>query len=247
MNWAIYEKDSGYLLARRACESVLEAFLFEGGEYRQAEARPGEIAGGEMKGIKLSDETTLKADAYVFACGPWMGKAGNVFADVLGNLIQPTRQEVYFFGTPAGDTSFNQEKFPVWIDKGKHIFYGIPGNQWRGFKIGDDTRGPAFDPTTGDRTPNADGIQSARVYMAKRFPALKDAPLLEARVCQYENSPDNNFILDTHPAANNLWLLGGGSGHGFKHGPALGEMASAAVLGKKPPPKMFALGRFTAK
>ena len=39
---------------------------------------------------------------------------------------------------------------------------------------------------------------------------MKDAPLLESRVCQYENSPDNNFIIDRHPKYENVWLLGGG-------------------------------------
>ena len=73
---------------------------------------------------------------------------------------------------------------------------------------------------------------------------MKDAPLLESRVCQYENSPDNNFIIDRHPGHENVWLLGGGSGHGFKHGPALGEMVAGWVLEHKVPDAEFRLGRF---
>ena len=69
------------------------------------------------------------------------------------------------------------------------FIYGIPGNQGRGFKVADDTRGPEFDPTSGERTVSAEGLKVIRDYIAFRFPALKDAPLLESRVCQYENTP----------------------------------------------------------
>ena len=239
VNWALYEKDAGYLTARRACEAVLEGFLAEGGEYRQVSAAPGAI-GGELRDLSLSDGSKLASDHYVFACGPWLGK---LFPDVIGDAVEPTRQEVFFFGTPPGDARFSEETLPVWIDNGKQVFYGIPGNQWRGFKVADDTRGPVFDPTSGDRTPNAAAIQTARGYLAFRFPALKGAPLLEARVCQYENTPDLRFLIDRHPRAANVWLVGGGSGHGFKHGPALGEMVASFVLGEKPPDPFFALAR----
>jgi glycine/D-amino acid oxidase-like deaminating enzyme len=136
---------------------------------------------------------------------------------------------------------------PAWIDNGVRIFYGIPGNQGRGFKIADDSHGAAFDPTSGDRTPSAEGIAAARRYLRARFPALGDPPLLEARVCQYENSRDGHFILDRHPGAANVWVLGGGSGHGFKHGPALGELAASTVLGEVQPEPFFSLARFQAK
>ena len=194
-----------------------------------------------MTAVTLSDGMRLEADAFVFACGPWLGK---VFPDLLGEVIRPTRQEVFFFGTPAGDPRFSEDVFPVWIDRGVKIWYGIPGNRWRGFKIADDTRGPAFDPTSGERVPSAQGLQAARDYLGFRFPALKGSPLLEARVCQYENSTDQNFIVDRHPYAENAWILGGGSGHGFKHGPALGELAAANVLGAKPVEPFFSVSRF---
>jgi len=240
VKWAIYEKDAGYLTARRACELVMEAFIKEGGSFRLASARRGPLEGGEMQSIELSDGSRLLADQYVFACGPWLGK---LFPDVIGNLIAATRQEVFFFGVPAGETRFQEDRMPVWIDHGEKFIYGIPGNEWRGFKVADDTRGDPFDPTDGERTPSADGIKAARKYLAFRFPALKDAPLVESRVCQYENSPDHNFIIDRHPGAKNVLLVGGGSGHGFKHGPAVGERAADVVQGKPPDP-FFTLSRF---
>ncbi|MFY9550280.1 MAG: FAD-dependent oxidoreductase, partial [Thermoanaerobaculia bacterium] len=244
IEWAILEKDAGYLTARLACEAVLEGFVAEGGEYRQVSAAPAGIEGGKLEGVALSDRTNLVADVYVFACGPWLGK---VFPEAIGDYIRPTRQEVFFFGTPAGDPRFSEDSLPVWIDHGERIFYGIPGNQWRGFKLADDTRGASFDPTSGERIASAEGLQAARDYLGFRFPALKGSPLLEARVCQYENSADQHFIVDRHPDAGNVWLVGGGSGHGFKHGPALGELVAANVLGEKPPEPFFSLSRFRAK
>jgi glycine/D-amino acid oxidase-like deaminating enzyme len=84
---------------------------------------------------------------------------------------------------------------------------------------------------------------AARAYLRMRFPAMAGSPLVESRVCQYENSTDHNFILDRHPEADNVWIVGGGSGHGFKHGPVMGEMLADAVLGSKEPPTEMGLGR----
>jgi monomeric sarcosine oxidase len=242
VRWAILERDAGYLTARRACAAVLESFLAEGGEYRQiAVQSPVPVRGGELAGVTLSDGTTLSADHFVFACGPWLG---SLFPDVVGDRVRPTRQEVFFFGTPTGDRRFTEEALPVWADHGTRFIYGIPGNEWRGFKVADDTRGPVFDPTNGERTPSPEAWQVARNYVAYRFPGLKGAPLLESRVCQYEESPDEHFIIDRHPQASNAWIVGGGSGHGFKHGPAVGELVARLVLTGEALNEQFRLSRF---
>ena len=169
----------------------------------------------------------LKADGYVFACGPWLGE---MFPQAIGDLVQPTKQDIFFFGTPAGDDRFSDGHLPVWGDHRGRFRYGIPGSGRRGFKIADDTRGPAFDPTNGERVVSQETLKDIREYVGFRFPALKDAPLVETRVCQYEQTPDGHFIMDRHPAIENVWLLGGGSGHGFKHGPAVGEMMAELIL-----------------
>jgi len=243
IRWAIFERDGGYLLARRACAAVLDGFRAEGGEYRQlAVQQPPAPRGGELTAVPLSDGTTLTADRFVFACGPWLGA---LFPDVIGERVRPTRQEVFFFGTPAGDRRYTEDAMPVWAHHGARFMYGIPGNEWRGFKVADDTRGPVFDPTHGDRVATPEGVRTVRAYVGERFPGLKDAPLLEARVCQYENSPDEHLIIDRHPAAANAWLVGGGSGHGFKHGPAVGELVARLVLTGEAPDAQFRLSRFT--
>lgn len=241
VRWAIVEKDGGYLTARRACAAVLEGFLAEGGEYRQLAVQPPLPSGGQLSTVTLSDGSRLTADRFVFACGPWLG---SLFPDVIGDRVRATRQEVFFFGTPPGDQRFTESAMPVWADHGTSFMYGIPGNEWRGFKVADDTRGPVIDPTTESRVPSPEALQTARDYLAYRFPGLQGAPLLEARVCQYEESPDEHFIIDRHPAAANAWILGGGSGHGFKHGPAVGELVARLVLAGAAPDEQFKLSRF---
>jgi glycine/D-amino acid oxidase-like deaminating enzyme len=234
----IREKHGGFLTARRNCEYVLDGFRKEGGEYRQLAVQPGAIRSGKMLAPKLSDGSELSADAYAFCCGPWLGK---VFPALLGGMIRPTRQEVFFFGTPAGDPRYTEAQLPTWIDNGERLFYGIPGNQWRGFKLANDARGPAFDPTSGERMPTPDGLREARQYMEFRFPGMRGAPLVETRVCQYENTPDEHFLLDRHPEADNVWLAGGGSGHGYKHGPAVGEKLADMIVGKQALDPFFSL------
>lgn len=241
LEWGIWEPTAGYLMARKGCGLVTESVIQEGGTFRLARVEPGAIRGRELTEIRLSGGSTLQADQYVFACGPWMGE---LFPDVLGDKIRPTRQEVFFFGTSGGEDPYDEPSFPVWADFGERVWYGMPGNEFRGFKIADDTRGGAFDPTAGERRPSESGLRAARDYVEYRFPGLKGAPLLDARVCQYEESPDADFIVDRHPEAENLWLVGGGSGHGYKHGAALGELVADNVLGRKQPVEAFLLSRF---
>jgi glycine/D-amino acid oxidase-like deaminating enzyme len=241
VRWAIHEPDGGFLMARVACQAVLEGLLAEGGEYKQVAVLPHDLEGGVRNGLRLSDASKLVADQYVFACGPWLGK---LFPETIGHRILPTKQDVFFFGTPAGDDRFSEAKLPVWADHHDRFIYGIPATDGRGFKVADDTRGPEFDSSSGERVVSEDGLKLARDYVAFRFPAMKNAPLMETRVCQYENSPDNHLIIDRHPAADNVWLVGGGSGHGFKHGPALGEMLAELVMEHRDPDPIFRLARF---
>jgi len=241
IEWGICEPECGYLDARASCAAVVDAFIAAGGKYRQIAVLPDGLEDAPLSHIALSDGPQLKADCYVFACGPWLGK---LFPQAVGDLVRPTKQDVFFFGASAGDDRFSERHLPVWADHRGHFRYGIPGSGRRGFKIADDTRGPDFDPTTGERTVSQETLKDIREYVGFRFPALKDAPLVETRVCQYEQTPDSHFIVDRHPADENVWLLGGGSGHGFKHGPAIGEMMAEWILKDREPDAMWRLWRF---
>ena len=241
IEWAIFEPESGYLDARASCAAVVDAFVAQRGKYLPLAVQPENLDAAGLRSLKLSDGSQLKADGFVFACGPWLGK---LFPNTIGNLIQPTKQEIFFFGAPTGDNRFTDANLPVWGDHHGHFYYGIPGSDNRGFKIADDTRGPDFDPTNGERIVRSETLKSVREYIAFRFPALKDAPLLETRVCQYEQTPDSHFILDRHPKNENAWIVGGGSGHGFKHGPAVGELMANVILKDREPLAMWKLNRF---
>jgi glycine/D-amino acid oxidase-like deaminating enzyme len=172
---------------------------------------------------------------------------GQLFPDVIGRRIVATRQEVFFFGTPAADTRYDAGTLPVWVHIADRLSYGVPSHERRGLKVADDTAGAEVDPTTMERAPSAAGLAGARAILRARFPSLADAPLIEARVCQYEASSDGNFLVDRHPQLENVWLVGGGSGHGFKMGPALGEHAAAVVQGRAAVHPLFAYGRLTAR
>jgi sarcosine oxidase len=234
------ERRAGALSARRCCIAVRDAFANAGGTYRTAHASPGAIDGGSMSSLSLGDGSRVEADVFVFACGPWLGR---VFPDAVGDRVRPTRQEVWYFGVPPGSQRYTPARLPIWIDFGERIVYGIPDLDGHGFKIADDTRGELFDPTNGDRTLSPEGLAHVRTVLAERFPELAKAPLLRAEVCQYENSPDGHLIVDRHPRAKNVWLLGGGSGHGFKLAPAVGELTAAAIVSGGAVPAQFRLDR----
>ena len=244
IEWGIFEPECGYLDARVSCAAVVEAFVRAGGRYRQAAVMGDGLEDSPLRSLALSDGSRLKVDRSVFACGPWLGK---LFPRAVGNRVRATKQDVFFFGTPAGDSRFSDGQMPVWADHRGRFRYGIPGSDRRGFKIADDTRGPDFDPTSGERVVTAETLKDIREYVGFRFPALKKAPLIETRVCQYEQTPDSHFIVDRHPANENMWILGGGSGHGFKHGPAIGEMMAELILNDRQPQAIWKLDRFADK
>lgn len=236
------EQEAGYLKAREACRVVCQKFQEAGGTYQQLAVKPGFNDRGEIEHLNLSNGEKLVADEYVFACGPWLPE---LFPDVIGSGISISRQEVYYFGTPAGVESFDAGKFPAWLNFDEPLHYGVPAVDRRGFKICNDSRGESMHPTHDSRVPSEEGIEKARQFLGHRFPQLKDAPLVESRVCQYSNSPDGHLVIDRHPHSSNLWIIGGGSGHSFKLGPALGEHAASCVLGTTSPHSMFSLARLT--
>lgn len=224
VRWGLLEPESGVLMARRAVQAVVEHAVESGAEYIP-EAAIAPEGKGKLSAVATRTGATVRAGTFVFACGPWLGK---LFPKLLGRRIFPSRQEVFFFGAPAGDQRFVPPAMPAWICLADEM-YGIPDLENRGFKIALDRHGPAFDPDTGKRVATAQGLAQVRKYLAARFPALKDAPVVETRVCQYENTSNGDFLIDRHPAFENVWLVGGGSGHGFKHGPALGEYVAARI------------------
>ncbi len=234
---AIFEPQSGGLAARRAVQSVVAEYERRGGEFRRESAAPPAETGGWLDEITLASGALVSAEQYVFACGPWLGK---LFPQGVGERVLSTRQEVFFFGVPAGDRRFSTPLLPIWYRLSDE-FYGFPDIDGRGVKIASDRRGAPQDPDTAERVPTAEALGEARAALGRVLPDLAHAPLVEARVCQYENTANGDFLIDRHPELKNVWLVGGGSGHGFKHGPALGRYVTRLVLENAQPEARFSL------
>jgi monomeric sarcosine oxidase len=236
--WGMIEPASGALTARRAVQAVVRDAINAGVAYRAAAVAPPAVR-ARLQAIRASDGSEIRAGRFVFACGPWLPK---LFPALLGARIFLTRQEVFFFGAPLGDERFAPPRMPTWIDFGAEI-YGLPDLEGRGFKVAPDRHGEPIDPDTGERLVAAESVVRIRAFLGRRFPALAAAPLLETRVCQYENTSNGDFLIDRHPDADNVWLVGGGSGHGFKHGPAVGQYVAERFAGNGPEEPRFSLAR----
>jgi monomeric sarcosine oxidase len=225
VDWGLLEPDSGALLARRAVQAVVAEAVKSGVLFFQAGiAAPNQR--GRLK-VLTTSSGAIHAEAFVFACGAWLGK---LFPEFLGARIFPSRQEVFFFGVPAGDPRFASPAMPTWLFRDDEV-YGLPDLESRGFKIALDAHGERVDPDSQSRLVSAESAAAIQKYLARRFPPLADAPIVETRVCQYENTSNGDFLVDRHPDLDNVWLVGGGSGHGFKHGPTLGEYVAARLTG----------------
>src|SRR5712675_1076054 len=232
----LLEPKSGVLMARRAVAVVVDEAVRRGVEDRVAQiAEPGGTAA--INAVVSSSGERIEAEAFVFACGAWLGK---LFPEVLGPRIFPSRQEVFFFGVPAGDARFAPPALPTWLFQEDEI-YGMPDLESRGLKIALDRHGEGVDPDTQSRMVTQEEVEAIRRLLAYRFPALASAPIVETRVCQYENTSSGDFLIDRHPALSNVWFAGGGSGHGFKHGPAVGEYLTSRLLDEREPENRFLL------
>jgi len=225
--WAILEPTAGALMARRAVQAVCALGKNQGIRYLQQAVLPISETSNRLHSIATTTGLKISANTFVFACGPWLPK---LFPSLLSNRFYITRQEVFFFGVKAGDRNYDGDDLPIWIDF-NDFAYGIPNLEGRGLKLAIDAHGPLFDPDSGERVVSASGLAQVRDYLSRRVPSLANAPVVETRVCQYENTANGDFLIDRHPDIENVWLVGGGSGHGFKHGPAVGEYVERMIQG----------------
>jgi glycine/D-amino acid oxidase-like deaminating enzyme len=238
---AVLERGAGVLRARQAVRALVELLTKTGVAYEPLAIAPFDEQHRRCV-VRTVQGATLDADAFVCACGPWLPA---LFPQSIGGRIRATRQEVLYFGVPAGDIRFSVPHLPVWIDFSSGL-YGIPDLDGHGFKVGIDRHGDRVDPDTLDRVVDEAIVEATREWIATRFPRLANAPLLDARVCQYENTSSGDFIIDRHPVWPQCWIAGGGSGHGFKHGPSIGRHVAALVSGEADVEPRFSLTTKTA-
>jgi sarcosine oxidase len=217
--FVVHEPEAGVLRARAGVRAAARSFERLGGTLERRRVRPGRTAAGHLEAVIDDAGYEVQGGEFVFACGPWLP---GLFPEVVGPLVRVTRQEVLYIGTPPGDASFDAGTFPSWIDY-DDAYYGIPALDGRGTKLAPDSYGPPVDPDTLDRVVEPAAVEASRAFLARRFPRLATAPVVETRVCQYESTTDTHFVIDRHPDLANTWVVGGGSGHGFKHGPRIGR------------------------
>ncbi len=234
-----YVPSTGVLMAKKGCLAVAQAFERQGGRFVLAKATPGQRRGGVLQEVTLSTGATVSAQTFVFACGPWLPQV--LPHPMRGRLVTP-RRVTFWYGVPPDDDRFTYPNCPNWSVRG---VYGFPSIEGRGFKVATVFDSVPFDPDTGERVVTAEEIRLARQFVRESFPALADQPILESRVCQYENSVDTDFIVDQHPDMENVWIVGGGSGHGYKHGIMMGDYVARRVTGQVTDPELDAT--FTLK
>ena len=237
-----FEPEGGLLRARQSCESVAQAFQQKGGELVIGRAALGTRSGGRLESVRLTlSGGTLSAQSFVFACGPWLPK---VLPEVMGSKLRTNQSHVYYVGTPVGDNRFTHPNLPNWDLPGSTGFPALAyDNRGMRVRIGG---GPSADPDTVDRRIDPRYYSQLRDYVTRWFPALRDAPVLESRICLFENSVDQNYIVDRHPELDNVWIAGGGSGHGFKMGPVVGDYVAKRVTGAAADPELSELFKLKA-
>ena len=207
LRYALLEPEAGILRAREAVRCLV----------REAEKHGARLLAGTAEPVGAAvrvGRDSLRADRVVWACGAWLP---HLFPGLVD--IRVTKQDVFFFG---GTSEWQTPPVPVWVDTAAGI-YGVGDLDGRGVKAADDREGPPLDPERDPRLADPKGEQTVRAYLETRFPSLRGSPLVGTRTCAYALTPDSNFIVAPHPDHDGVWILGGGSGHGFKHGPALGE------------------------
>ena len=238
---AMYTPGTGVLKAREGCLAVAQAFEKKGGRSITAKVELGARSGATLQDITLSSGQRVSAQTFVFACGPWLAK---VFPSVMAKKLETPRRAVFFYGTPPGDERFTAPNFPTWSLPGA---YGFPSIEGKGFKIAPTFDHVLVDPDTQEHTLTAEEIRLGREFLAKWFPDLARQPLVDARICQREDSVDEHFIVDQHPELANVWMVGGGSGHGYKHGIMLGDYVAHRVTGRDRNPELAATFKLKAR
>ena len=241
--FVVFEPEAGVLRAANAVGLVVRTFEAEGGALRLARVSAGRAQGASLADVVTDPGKRIAADRFVFAAGPWLPR---LVPELPRSLITVTRQDVVFLGPAPGDGRFDAGALPTWIDYDRAV-YGIPALDERGAKVALDAYGPPFDPDTDERVGDPGAQAALRDFLRLRLPDLAERPIIGGRVCQYESTPDTHFVIDRHPRFENVWLAGGGSGHGFKHGPAIGRYVVGLLDGAPgdlaPPDDRFSLLR----
>jgi sarcosine oxidase len=189
---------------------------------------------GDDVTVTLSDGTAVRSASVVAAVGSWAPTlVGGLLAGRGSGLpaIRVTQEQPAHFPSHLPDAAW--PSFVHWAD-GDDV-YGLltPGE---GVKVGFHGTGPVVDPDHRDFVPVPDEAERLQAYVARYLPGV-DATKPTFISCLYDNSPDEDFVIDR---VGPLTVATGFSGHGFKFAPLLGEMLADLAAGGVPHPR-FAL------
>jgi sarcosine oxidase len=225
----IVDVDAGILDADRAIAAHLAVAERAGATFRfgarAVEWRPASGGGFE---VETADETVVGGERLVLTTGPWTSR----FVPDIALPLVVERQPVLWLepAAPSSRSGLALDRLPLWLwatDAG--TFYGFPWDDELGLKVARHHGGAAVDPDAVDRAVGPADEAPVRAFVRRRMPAL-DGPIRRATVCLYTNAPDDEFVVDRHPAAPGVAFASACSGHGFKFAPVVGTMLADLVM-----------------
>ena len=239
---AVYQPDSAVLYADEVVRSLWDCVREDGVDALTETEVASIVPGEERVVVKASDGRSWSGNCLVLASGGWTGR----WLEKLGidAPLVVTRELLAYF-PQDGSVAHEAGTMPNVIDyHTPDPFYCVPQVRVPGVKAGCHRTGRIVDADDPEETDHAN-LAAVQDFIGRRCPHLTTDPVA-VKHCLYTNSADYHFILDRHPAFENVVFAAGFSGHGFKFGPVLGEILAARLFDETPPvdTSLFDLGRF---
>lgn len=174
--------------------------------------------------VYLKNNKSIEGKCIIVTAGIWTEK---LISEKLPITI--TKQDLLYF-QPQKKENFVKAKFPAfaYLDRG---FYGFPIHGIDAVKIAAHAEGKKINITNLDRNISKNSIKKTREFLKSFIPQLARAKIIKKKVCFYDMTPDEDFIIDK---VNPTTVIGVGfSGHGFKFAPVIGKLLAELALGKK--------------
>ncbi|HJQ25318.1 MAG TPA: N-methyl-L-tryptophan oxidase [Blastocatellia bacterium] len=222
---AVYDPSGAITHAERAVETMIALAQRRGVTVIESlrVLRIEQAAGAKVR-IVTETGGALEAGGALVAAGPWTRR----LLPALSPHLVTTRQEIVYFEPRRDHEAFAVGRLPIFIDFGSG-FYGFPVHHANAMKVGNHHRGLAVEMSE-EPTVGPEFIARCRDFFAEFIPRLADAAVRETRVCVYNNTPDEDFIIDWHTEVENVLIATGFSGHGFKFGPVVGRITAELLL-----------------
>ena len=246
--FAVFDPSGGILYADKAVLASIDLARKFGAQVFENEQVVAIERSADDYLIRSESGNQWTCEKMLIASGPWTRKLLPDFA----SLLTTTRQEIVYFepvmksrySFPDAKANLAIGKLPIFIEMDSG-FYGFPIHHNGAMKVGNHLKGEPLDPYAFDENVGNEFIEKCREFFAQIIPALADARVTHSHICMYNNSPDEDFIIDWHPDFGSVLLATGFSGHGFKFGPLIGRIATELLLeGKsKHPLDRFRLSR----